>query len=91
MHILSTYFCKLTYSFFIGDSSLLRLMADTFGMTFHLHSRLVIVGDSLSESPTITRLPLNALSFRALARNRIPLRGMSSPQVISQSNVFIYN
>jgi len=30
MHIESNYYCPLVQSLFIGDSSLLRLMADTF-------------------------------------------------------------
>jgi hypothetical protein len=55
-----------------GDSSLLRLTADSFGMTASIGVVLLgSNGDSLIESPLLPNMPHKIVSFRALARNLI--------------------
>jgi hypothetical protein len=59
---------------FFGDSSLLRQMADSFGMTTSISLKLrESSGDLLSKSPLLPLMPHKILSFRALARNRVPI------------------
>ena len=76
MHIEFNHYCPLIQSLFIRDSSLLRLIADSFGMTTYFCSGEGRVGDSLDESPTLLLIPSRTLSFRALTRNLTTLFGI---------------
>jgi hypothetical protein len=102
MHIVRISFCARIQFVLIGDwlrrtrsrgglgSSLLRLMADSFGMT----TSIGLIGrgssgDSLNESPLLPLMPPKILSFRAEAQSEA--KGQARNLMINCFEIIIDN